>query len=102
MKDYRTNYTIRHWKNTLELEGILNDMTANDWRVDSHKLSGAGVDEGWTIFMKTTTLKQPLLERSINVGEVYRILNRALEPGSDKAREFDKAIKTAVRLEGDE
>jgi hypothetical protein len=98
----RTDYQIREWKDLGELAVILNTMCNEGWRVDSHKLSGGENNSGWSIFMRHTELNSPLLDREINVGEVYRILNSTLEPGSDLARKFDEGIKKAVRQELDE
>lgn len=102
MQDYRTDYQIREWHGLQDLAILLNTLCNQGWRVDSHKLSGGKSQSGWTIFMKHVQLKQPLLERKIGVGEVYRILNNVLEVGSEQAREFDARIKVAVRLPGDD
>lgn len=102
MEDYRTDYQIRKWNGLADLVLLLNTLCNQGWRVDSHKLSGGKSVSGWTIFMKHVTLKQPLLERRISVGDVYRILNRVLEAGSDQSRQFDAEIKRIVRLPGDE
>jgi hypothetical protein len=99
MQDYRQDYQIRQWNGLADLAVLLNTLCNDGWRVDNHKLSGKdGEDKGWTIFTKTITLRKPLLERNINVGEVYRILNRVLEAGSEQARDFDRGIKEATRL----
>jgi len=102
MNDYRTDYQIREWHGLIDLAQLLNTLCNDDWRVDSHKLSGGKSASGWTIFMKHVQLKKPLLERKIGVGDVYSILNRVLEPGSEQARKFDEEIKRIVRLPGDE
>lgn len=99
MQDYKVTYKIVEWRDLQEFEIRLNDYCNAGWSVDHHKL---GQDSsGWTIFRKTIMLQQPLLERNIRVSEVYRILNRVLEPGSNEAHEFDLSIKSAVRLEGE-
>lgn len=102
MKDYRTEYEIREWNGLEDLSKLLNRMTADDWRVDSHKLSGGEDKSGWTIFTRTVHLKQPLLERWVNVGRVYEALNRTFQEPTDKVREFSKAIQILVRQEGDD
>jgi hypothetical protein len=98
---YKTEYMIREWRSLADLTLLLNTFVNEGWRVDNHKLGNAGDYTGWTIFSKTTSYG-PLLDRNIGVSEVYSILNRVLEPGSDKAREVDAAIKKAVRQDGDE
>jgi hypothetical protein len=102
MEDYRTDYQIREWHGLADLAVLLNTLCNEGWRVDSHKLSGGKSASGWTIFCKHVQLKKPLLERSINVGQVYTILNRVCEPGSEQARTFDAEIKRIARLPGDE
>lgn len=103
MRDYRVDYQIREWNGLADLAILLNTLCNDDWRVDSHKLSGSDeANRGWTIFAKTVYLRKPLLERNISVSEVYRILNRVLDPGSQQARDFDAGIKAAVRLPGDD
>jgi hypothetical protein len=93
-------FQIVHWETTAELEVVLNQMTNDNWRVDTHKLTDKG-DSGWTIFLRTSFTPPNLLDRTINVGTVYNILNKTLVPGSDLAHVFDKGIKNAVREEGD-
>lgn len=102
MNDYRTDYQIREWHGLADLALLLNTLCNQDWRVDSHKLGTGQEASGWTIFMKHIQLKQPLLERRIGVGDVYKILNQVLEPGSEQARKFDAEIKRIVRLPGDD
>jgi hypothetical protein len=102
MNDYRTDYRIVEWSSLATLETLLNTMMNDGWRVENHKLGNAGDYSGWTIFAKHIQLKQPLLDRRINVGEVYRILNSIFEPGSDQNRKFDAEIKRVVKLPGDD
>jgi hypothetical protein len=97
---YTVEYQIREWKDLKDLALLLNTFCNDGWRVENHKLGNAGDYTGWTIFARTTS-KMPLLDRNINVGEVYSILNRVLEAGSEKSREFDAAIKQKVKQEGD-
>jgi hypothetical protein len=99
---YRTDYTILEWHDLGSLAVLLNRMVNDGWRVENHKLSAGDDKSGWTIFVRTVTLDQPLLERTINVGEVYRILNARLTPGSEESRQMDADIKKVVRLPGDE
>jgi hypothetical protein len=99
---YRTDYQIREWKNLGELALLLNTLVNEGWRVDSHKLSGGSDNSGWTIFMRSVMLDQPLLERDISVSAVYHIINANLIPGSDESRKIDADIKKAVRLPGDD
>lgn len=101
-QDYRTDYQIREWNGLADLALLMNTLVNQGWRVDSHKLGAKDDTSGWTIFCRVVTLKKPLLERSINVGEVYRILNRNVPSGTDQSRQMDAEIKAAVRLEGDE
>jgi hypothetical protein len=99
MTGFRSDYRIEEWKNHRELEAPLNRLCNEGWRVDNHKLDND--DAGWTIFSKHIQLDQPLLERTINVGEVYRILNRVFPVGEESVREFDRSIKAAVYRAGD-
>lgn len=98
----RTDYTIREWRDLGSLAVLLNQMVNDGWRVENHKLSAGDDKSGWTIFVRYVELDRPLLEREINVGKLYSILNQVLEPGSEKARQFDAEIKKAVRMPGDE
>lgn len=102
MNDYKLEYQILEWHSLENLTQFLNTMVNDGWRVENHKLSAGDDKSGWTIFAKTIILRKPLLERQIIVGEVYRILNNVLEAGSVQARDFDAAIKNAVRLPTDE
>lgn len=73
-KDHRTEYKIEQWADLAALERLLNRMVAEDWRVDSHRLSSSD-NAGWTIFSRTVHLDLPLLERYITAGDAYRALN---------------------------
>ncbi len=99
-RDYRTVFTSAAWESREHLVEQLNRFANEGWRVECHKIDSSA-SHGWTIYQKTVMVSQPLLERSIGVGVLYGILNRVLEPGSEKALEFDAAIKDAVRQEGD-
>jgi hypothetical protein len=96
----RYEYLGIDWRDRQELVLQLNKYTNEGWNVEAHRIDSNTVS-GWTIYRKYVPLNEPLLERAMNVGEVYRILNRVLEPGSEQAREFDRAIKQAVRQELD-
>jgi hypothetical protein len=98
---YRTDYTLYEWHDLGSLVVLLNRMVNEGWRVENHKLSAGDDKSGWTIFVKTVEIDRPLLEREINVGIMYRILNDKIESGSDLSRQIDAEIKKAVRLPGD-
>lgn len=102
MNDYRTDYQIREWNGLADLSLLLNTLVNDGWRVENHYMGKGEEQRGWTIFTRHVTLKQPLLERRINVGEVYRILNSTIEIGSEQSRSFDTKIKQAVHLPGDD
>jgi|SRR5208282_4919087 len=88
------------WRNHAELVLQLNKYANESWNVEAHRIGSDSV-QGWTVYKRYIPLNEPLLERTINVGRVYSILNHVLEPGSEKSREFDLAIKEAVRQEMD-
>lgn len=99
-RDYKTEYKIVRWSSLFALEGQLNELVAVGWRVDHHKLGAANDVSGWTIYTRTAEVKLPLLERSIKLDDLYRIVNRVLpyhiEELGKAAREMDLAIKQAV------
>ena len=98
----RYEYTTETWSTRDELVSQLTEYTNKEWLVDHHIISKDHDGSGWTIYRRYVNTHQPLLERIIGVGELYSIVNKVLEPGSDKNREFSAAIKFAVRQEGDQ
>ena len=114
IKEWKTEYKIMHWKSTEQLQSQLNEMVDNGWRVDSHKLSDVtsskqeNYEPGWTIYMKTSEVVLPFLDRQIGLSELYRIINRVfpLYDGTEVYRkyssELNDQIKAAVRIPGED
>ena len=92
---YRVEYQIRVWENHVELEHLLNTLCNEGWRVEHHRVNSYSTS-GWTVFMKTTLIDQPLLDRTIKVRQVYAILNHVLPAGSPESLAFDAAIKSSA------
>jgi hypothetical protein len=88
------------WRDHQELVLQLNKYANENWNVEAHRISADTVS-GWTVYKRYIPLNEPLLERNVNVGQIYSILNHVLEPGSDKSREFDLAIKQACKQDTD-
>ena len=88
------------WETRQELVAQLNVYVNEGWTVEAHRLS-ADTTSGWTLYRRYIPLNEPLLERTMNVGKVYEILNHAVT-NPEMLRAFDAAIKQAVRQELDE
>jgi hypothetical protein len=123
--NYNTTYKIVRWDTPEALERILNTLVADGWVVDHHimdkgdrcasdterwiivrKGTGWVVDhdkgdervskERWTIFRKVE-VETILVNRDINVGAVYNILNNRLVEHADLLRAISDDIKEVVR-----
>ena len=73
-REWKTTYSIQPWHSLTEWQNVLNQMTAEGWRVDCHRPSGT-TDEGCTVFVCTEEIRTPLLDSSIKCREIYDVIN---------------------------
>ena len=73
-RQWVTTYSIKTWHSLAEWQDVLNQMTAEGWRVDCHRPSGTA-DNGCTVFVSTEEIRTPLLDASIRCREIYHVVN---------------------------